>query len=409
MADERTFVLIGASLAGAKAAETLRAEGFDGRVVLVGAERELPYERPPLSKGYLKGEQERSSAFVHEPGWYDEQRVELRLSTRATGLDTSAHEVRLDDGERLRYDKLLLATGSRVLPLQVPGADADGVLYLRELADSDRLKAAAIGAGRRVVIVGGGWIGLEVAAAACASGADVTVLERANLPLARVLGDEVATVFRDLHVERGVRLLTATATREVRTEGGRAVGVITGSGEELPADAVVVGVGVRPEVALAESGGLSVDNGVVVDASLRTSDPDVYAAGDVANAERPLLGRRLRVEHWANALDGGPVAARAMLGQPAIADFLPFFFSDQYDLGMEYVGWADPREARVVVRGDASGRAFHAFWLVDGKVAAGMHANMWDEGIDAVKDLVTSGRRVDPARLGDPSVAFADL
>jgi 3-phenylpropionate/trans-cinnamate dioxygenase ferredoxin reductase subunit len=409
MADERTFVLVGASLAGAKAAETLRAEGFAGRVVLVGAERELPYERPPLSKGYLAGTEERSSTYVHEPGWYEEQSIELRLGTRATGLDPSAHEVQLDTGERLGYDKLLLATGSRVLPLDVPGADADGVLYLRELADCDRLKAAAVGAGRRVVIVGGGWIGLEVAAVACQSGAEVTVLEREHLPLARVLGDEVATVFRDLHVERGVRLLTGTSTREVRTEGGRAVGVVTGSGAELPADAVVVGVGVRPEVALAESGGLTLDNGVAVDASLRTSDPDVYAAGDVANADRPLLGRRLRVEHWANALDSGPVAARAMLGHAATVDFLPFFFSDQYDLGMEYAGWADPKVADVVIRGDAAGRAFYAFWLEDGKVMAGMHANMWDEGIEPVKALVTSRRRVDPGRLSDPAVAFTDL
>ncbi len=408
MAADRVFVAVGGGLAAARAVETLRAEGFDGRLVLVGAEPELPYERPPLSKGYLKGDEERDSTFVHDRAWYDDQRVELRLGTRATGLDPAAHELELAGGERLRYDKLLIATGSDVRPLGVPGADAAGVHYLRTLPDSDRLKAALDGA-ERVVVVGAGWIGLEVTAAARERGDDVTVVEMARLPLQRVLGDEVAAVFRDLHVEHGVRFEFGSGVSQIRTEGGHVVAVVTTTGDELPADAVVVGVGITPATALAESAGLEVADGIVVDATLRSSDPDVYAAGDVADVDRPALGRRVRVEHWANAEDTGPVAARAMLGRDATVDFLPFFFSDQYDLGMEYVGWADPRESRVVMRGDPAKREFSAFWLDGARVAAGMHANLWDQGIDPIKALVLSRRDIDPQRLADPSVPLDSL
>lgn len=408
MPDAPTFVIVGASLAGARAAEALRGGGFTGRLVLVGAEHELPYERPPLSKGYLLGDQERDSAFVFPRAWYAEHDVELRLGVRATGLDTAAHEVTLAGGERLRYDRLLITTGSAVRRLDVPGADAEGVHYLRELADSDALKAALEQA-PRVVVIGAGWIGLEVAAAARQKGAEVTVVEVAALPLQRVLGDEVATVFRDLHVAHGVQFRLGTGIREIRTKGGRAVAVVTADGEELPADLVVAGVGIRPATELAESGGLAVDDGVLVDATHRTSDPDVWAAGDVANVERPVLGRRVRVEHWANAQDGGAAAGRAMLGDGTPFQALPFFFSDQYDLGMEYIGWADPRQAHVVVRGDLAARQFYAFWLANGTVAAGMHANLWDEGIEPVKELIISRRVVDPDRLADPSVPLAEL
>ncbi len=405
MAERETFVIVGASLTGAKAAETLRAEGFAGRIVLIGAEHEIPYERPPLSKGYLLGKEPRDKAYVHPREWYDEQDIDLRLGTVAEAFDTSSHEVTLVGGERLRYDKLLLATGSTVRRLDVPGADLDGVRYLRQLPDSDALKAS-FGEGVRVVVVGAGWIGLEVAAAARIHGCDVTVVEVADLPLQRVLGDEVGRVIADLHTEHGVRLLMGAGVEEVRGDG-RVSGVRTSTGVDLPADLVVAGIGIKPAVELAEAAGLVVRDGVEVDGSLRTSDPDVFAAGDVANIPYPAFGRRLRVEHWANALNGGPAAAKAMLGQDMTYDRLPYFFSDQYDLGLEYVGWADPRDSQVILRGDVPGRMFQTFWLLSGTVQAAMHANMWDEGIEPLKPLV--GRKVDPTRLADPKVALNDV
>ena len=401
------FVIVGGGLAGAKAAETLRAEGYDGEVVLVSAEAERPYERPPLSKGYLLGSDERDSAFVHPKAWYDEHDVQLRLSTRATALDPDAHEVELGHGERLRYEKLLLTTGSIPRRLGVPGAESDGVLYLRELPDSDRIRAT-LTSGARIVVVGAGWIGLEVAAAARHHGADVTVLEVADLPLQRVLGDDIARVFADLHREHDVDLRLGTGVEQFRPVGG-GLSVVDSTGDEIDADAVVVGVGIRPALDLAEAAGLSIDDGVAVDASLRTSAPDVYAAGDVAAAEHPILGTRIRVEHWANALNGGPVAARSMLGQDVVYDELPYFFTDQYDLGMEYIGHAPPGSYdRVVVRGDLAGREFQAFWLSGGRALAGMHVNLWDDGIDPIKEVVASGRVLDPDRLADPAVPLGD-
>jgi 3-phenylpropionate/trans-cinnamate dioxygenase ferredoxin reductase subunit len=407
---EQTFVIVGASLAGAKAAETLRAEGFTGRVLLVGEETERPYERPPLSKGYLLGTAEREEAFVHEPGWYEANRVELRLGTRVTGIDLAAREVELAGGERLRYDKLLLTTGSVVRRLRVPGGDSEGVLYLRRLEDSERIsKAIGPGAGRRIVVIGGGWIGLEVAAAARQRGAEVSLVEVLDLPLQRVLGDELAQVFADLHREQGVDLRLGIGVREIRGAGGGPLAVVLDDGTELSGDAVVVGVGIAPATALAEAAGLEVDSGVLVDAALRTSDPDVYAAGDVANAFNPLFGERLRVEHWANALNGGPAAARSMLGQEIVYDRVPYFYTDQYDLGMEYSGHAGPgRYDQLVYRGDVPGREFVAFWLRDDRVLAGMNVNVWDV-TDAIQDLVRSTRPVDPKKLADPAIPLTDV
>jgi 3-phenylpropionate/trans-cinnamate dioxygenase ferredoxin reductase subunit len=406
---EQTFVIVGASLAGAKAAETLRADGFAGRIVLVGDEKERPYERPPLSKGYLLGTDEREKVFVHKPGWYQEHAVDLRLGTLVTGIDRAAHEVEVAGGERLGYDKLLLATGSVVRRLPVPGGDAEGVLYLRRLEDSERISAAiGSGEGRRIVVIGGGWIGLEVASAARQRGAAVTLVEVLGLPLQRVLGDELAGVFADLHREHGVDLRLATGTREIRASGERSA-VVLNDGTELVADAVIVGVGIAPATALAEAAGLMVDNGVLVDAALRTSDPDIYAAGDVANAFHPVYGERIRVEHWANALNGGPAAARSMLGQDVVYDRIPYFYSDQYDLGMEYSGHAGPgRYDQVVYRGDVPGREFVAFWLRDGRVVAGMNVNVWDV-TDAIQDLVRLARPVDPDKLADPAVPLPEV
>jgi 3-phenylpropionate/trans-cinnamate dioxygenase ferredoxin reductase subunit len=406
-----TFVIVGASLAGAKAAETLRAEGYDGPIALIGEETERPYERPPLSKGYLLGKDPRDKAYVHGADWYRENSVDLRLGRRATALDPVAKTVTLDGYEELPYEKLLLATGSRVRMLDVPGSDLAGVRYLRTITESDALLDQMRGAGR-VVVVGAGWIGLETAAAARTHGAEVSVVEMDTLPLRRVLGDEVATVFADLHREHGVDFHFDAGVREFRGASGRLGSVVLADGTELPADLAVIGVGIRPNTELAESAGLSVDNGVVVDAALRTSDPHVYACGDVMNAENPLLGKRVRVEHWANALNSGKAAAKSMLGQEVVYDRVPYFFSDQYDLGMEYSGYAEPGGYdSVVFRGDVGAREFIAFWVREGRVLAGMNVNVWDV-VDPIQVLVRAGytgKAVDVKALADPGVPLADL
>jgi 3-phenylpropionate/trans-cinnamate dioxygenase ferredoxin reductase component len=406
MAVEDTMVVVGGGLAGAKAAETLRSEGFDGRVVLIAEEPERPYERPPLSKDYLNGGKERDVIYVHDAGWYGEHDVELRTGVRAVSLDPAAHEVELAGGERLGYRALLLATGAAPRRLPLPGADLDGVHYLRTAADSDALKASLASGDRNVVVVGAGWIGLEAAAAARSYGNTVTVVEPQPQPLRAVLGDEIGAVFAQLHRDKGVDLRLSTGVREFRGDGSRVQAVVTDAGE-VPADVVVVGVGVVPRTELAESAGLEIANGVVVDASLRTSAADVYAAGDIAFWPHPRYGRRIRVEHWANALNGGPVAAKAMLGQEVTYDRLPYFFTDQYDLGMEYSGLSGA-DAQVVTRGDTASREFIAFWLEDGRVQAAMNVNIWDV-TDDLQALVRADRPVDTARLADPAVPLKDL
>jgi 3-phenylpropionate/trans-cinnamate dioxygenase ferredoxin reductase subunit len=403
------FIIAGASLAGAKAAETLRAEGHDGQVILIGAENELPYERPPLSKAYLQGKADRDSIFVHPRPWYYESEIDLRLGVAVTGIDRAAHAVTLSDGGTAGYDKLLLTTGSAPRPLPVPGADAGGVLYLRTVEDSDTIKTVLQHA-TRVVIVGAGWIGLETAAAAREAGVEVTLLEVAEVPLLRVLGPEVGRVFADLHRAHGVDLRTSQQLAEITQAGGRADGVRLADGTRIGADAVIVGAGIAPRVELAEAAGLEIDNGVRVDAQLRSSDPDIFAAGDVANAFHPLLRKHIRVEHWANALHQPQTAAKAMLGQAVAFDRIPYFYTDQYDLGMEYSGYVEPGGYdRVVFRGDVGAREFVAFWLGDGgRVLAGMNVNIWDVN-DAVQALVRSGQPVDEAALADPDIPLESL
>jgi 3-phenylpropionate/trans-cinnamate dioxygenase ferredoxin reductase subunit len=403
MSGNSAYVIAGAGLAGAKAAETLRAEGFDGPVVLIGDETERPYERPTLSKEYLQGKAERETIFVHPQAWYADNAVELRLGSPVTGIDRAAHEVTLADGSRVGYAKLLLATGSAPRRLTVPGADADGVLYLRRVGDSDQIRTAFQTASR-VAVIGAGWIGLEATAAARAAGAEVTVLEAAELPLLRVLGREVAQVFADLHRQHGVDLRFGVQVEEISVTGGRASGVRLADGSQVDADVVIVGVGITPNSQLAEAAGLATGNGITVDAGLKSSDPDIFAAGDVASAFHPLLGRHIRVEHWANALNQPQAAARAMLGQDVAYDRVPYFYTDQYDLGMEYAGYVEPGGYdQVVFRGDKDKREFVAFWLSGGRVLAGMNVNVWDVN-DAIQDLVRGGQTVDPARLADPDV-----
>jgi 3-phenylpropionate/trans-cinnamate dioxygenase ferredoxin reductase subunit len=402
-------VVVGAALAGARAVTALREEGHYGPITLVGAEPHLPYERPPLSKGYLMGKDPLESAFVHPEDWYAENDVTLRLSTRAAAIDRDAARVRLADGEELPYDRLLLATGAAPRPLSVSGADELRPHYLRTIEDSNRLKAAFT-AGARVVVVGAGWIGLEAAAAARAAGAEVVVLEYAELPLLRVLGPEMGRVFADLHTDNGVDLRCGVRIASARAGDEPGAGsLVLEDGTEVAGDVVLAGVGVAPDVELARAAALTVDDGVVVDASLRTDDPAVFAAGDVANAFHPRYGRHLRVEHWANALNQPPVAAKAMLGKEASYERLPYFFSDQYDLGMEYTGWVAPGEYdRVVVRGDLAAREFIAFWTAEDRVLAGMNVNVWDV-TGPIGDLIRSGRPVDAGKLADPDVPLDEL
>ena len=391
-----TFVIVGASLAGAKAAETLRDEGFDGRIVLVGAEAERPYERPPLSKEYLRGEAGREKLWVHDDAsFYDEHDIELRLATTVTDLDLGARAVVLGD-ERLAFDGLLLTTGATPRRLDVPGADLDGVHYLRSVESSDAIRAR-LDRGGKVVVVGAGWIGSEAAASARQRGLDVTIVEPAAVPLERVLGPEMGAVYRDAHAEHGVELLLGTGVDAF--EGAGAVErVRTSDGRTVDCDFVIVGIGVAPETGLAERAGLTVDNGIVVDGALRTSVPGVFAAGDVARHEHPLYGP-LRVEHWSNALHQGPAAARSMLGSDEPYDRIPYFFSDQYDVGMEYSGNVIGA-ARLVVRGDTASREFIAFWLDGERLVAGMNVNVWDVQ-DRIRELIAAGTPVDDAALAD--------
>ncbi|MEU3921848.1 FAD-dependent oxidoreductase [Streptomyces sp. NPDC029004] len=408
MAANTAIVIVGASLAGAKAAQALREEAFDGPIMLLGEENEHPYERPPLSKGYLLGKDERDKVYVHPPQWYPEHDVDLRLGATVTAIAPAGHEVTLASGSRLGYAKLLLTTGSSPRRLPVPGADLDGVLYLRRLADSDRIKETFESASR-VAVIGAGWIGLETAAAARAAGLQVTVLEASELPLLRVLGREVSQIFADLHTDHGVDLRAGVQVAEITGADGRVNGVLLADGTRIDADAVIVGVGITPNTGLAEAAGLEIDNGIRVDAQLRSSHPDIYAAGDVANAFHPLLGKHIRVEHWANALNQPKTAAQSMLGQDVNYDRIPYFFTDQYDLGMEYTGYVEPGGYdQVVFRGRTDTREFIAFWLAGGRVLAGMNVNVWDV-TDPIRALVTAGHPVDPARLADPDVPLNDL
>lgn len=408
MTTPSTHIIVGGGLAGAKAAEALREKGFEGRIVLFGAEDRLPYERPPLSKDYLAGKKTLDEFTVQTADWYAEHQVELRLGTQVTSVDLAGHTVGIADGGQENYDKLLLATGSSSRRPPIPGADADGVHYLRTIDDASEL-LETLKTGATLAIVGAGWIGLEVAAGARGRDAEVVVVETAELPLLGALGREAAEVFARLHRDHGVDLRLKTQVEEITTEDGRATGLRLGDGSTVRADAVLVAVGAKPNVELAQGAGLTTgDGGVLVNASLRTSDADVYAVGDIAAAEHPLLGTRIRTEHWANALKQPAVAAAGMLGNPGSYDELPYFFTDQYDLGMEYVGHA-PDYRRTVFRGEVDGGEFTVFWLdAADRVLAGMNVNVW-EGLNHIKSLVRSRTPVDAGRLADTKVPLPDL
>jgi 3-phenylpropionate/trans-cinnamate dioxygenase ferredoxin reductase subunit len=404
MPTDQRFVIVGAGLAGACAAQTLREEGFDGRLILIGAEAERPYERPPLSKDYLRRDTA-EKPYVHAAELYREHDIELWTSTRVAGIDTGLQELLLEGERRLGYDRLLLTTGGRPRRLDVPGSELAGIHYLRTLADSE-LIADRIERQERLVVVGSGWIGAEIAASAREKGCEVTMLEMSSLPLERVLGPELGQIYLDIHREHGVEFLSETTVE--RFEGtGHVERVVTHDGAAIDTNFVVIGIGVAPRGGLAEAAGIRVDNGVLVDERLETNVPGVFAAGDVANAEHPFYGRRIRVEHWANARSQGQAAARSMLGQAVSYDEIPYFFSDQYDVGMEYSGYATSWD-EVVFRGDVSARKFIAFWVQAGRVVAGMNVNTWDVH-DAIRDLIRSRELVDVDQLRNSEIAIADV
>ena len=407
MADSKTFVIIGGGLGGAKAAEALRDKGFDGKIVLLADEEYLPYERPPLSKDFLAGKKSLGDFTVHDSEWYRKNKIELRTDTEAVAIDPAAHTVSLSDDSNVRYDKLLLATGSRPRWLTIPGADATGVHYLRKYDDASNLDTA-LKEGTSLAIVGAGWIGLEVAASARQRGVDVTVVETAKVPLSAAVGVEVGKVFAQLHRDHGVDLRLETEVKAITTEDGKATGLKLGDGSTVAADRVLIAVGAQPNIELAERAGLpTADGGVLVDASLCSGNPDIYAVGDIAAAEHPLFEERIRTEHWANALKQPDVAAAGMLGEPGEYQELPYFFTDQYDLGMEYAGHA-PSYQRVVFRGDKAAREFVAMWLdTENRVLAGMQVNVWD-ALDDIKSLIRKKAPVDPDSLADPKVPLSD-
>jgi 3-phenylpropionate/trans-cinnamate dioxygenase ferredoxin reductase component len=403
------FVLVGGGLTTARAAEALRSEGYDDDVVIVTAEPHHPYERPPLSKDYLRGEAERDAVFPLDEAWYSEHGVTVRTNETVVGLDPGAHTLTLSDGATLPFAKLLLAPGSTPRPLDAVGTDLAGVHYLRTLDDSDQistmlLEASLEGVGR-VTVVGDGWIGLEVAASARSLGLDVTVVGRGSHPLGRVLGPEMGAFYARVHAEHGVQLHHRTAATRLRGSDGRVTGVDLSDGTHVAADVVVIGIGASPNVGLAEAAGLdlrsfALGGGVAVDGTLATSHPDIFAAGDVASVPSPHYGRPLRVEHWSAAQETGAHAGRAMLGADDPYDKLPYFYSDQFDVGMEYTGWVDVPGGYddVVVAGDVAAREFVAFWLLDGHVMAGMAVNVWEQ-MERVEELIRSQRKVSTAEL----------
>jgi 3-phenylpropionate/trans-cinnamate dioxygenase ferredoxin reductase component len=408
MNTQPSFVIVGGGMAGGLAAQTLREEGFEGKIILLGQEPNPPYERPPLSKDYLQGKADRDSIFVHPEPWYAEHAVELALGSAVTSLDPTSRTLTTAAGSQLSYDKLLLATGSKPRRLEMPGADLDGVYYLRNLEDSDRLKIEFARA-NRVVIIGAGWIGLETAAAARAAGLEVTLLVSGDLPLEHVLGPEAAPIFDELHRSHGVDLRYRTTAAELTGKHGAAAGVRLSDGTWIEADMIIVGVGVLPRTELAAEASLKIDNGIIVDEHLRTSDPDVFAAGDIAHAYNPRLGRHIRVEHWANARRQGAVAAKAMLGQDADDVRPSYFFTDQYDLGMEYTGDIGPAGYdQVIFRRYPDPGQMIVFWLHEQRIQAGMNINIWDVAED-IERLILSARRFNADALADPAVPLASL
>jgi 3-phenylpropionate/trans-cinnamate dioxygenase ferredoxin reductase component len=407
------FVIVGAALAGASAAAALREGGFAGELTLIGAEPLMPYNRPPLSKGYLRGQDRFEDQLVNPPAYYAEHGITLRLGVRADAIDATRRIVSLERGDEVPYDRLLVATGGRNRTLTTPGADLPGIFQLRTVEDCDRIRAAAK-PGRRAVVIGMGFIGSEVAASLRQMGIEVTAVEGHPVPLARVLGPEVGAVLAGIHREKGVELVLEDSVA-VFEGAGRVERVRTTKGRVLPCDFVVAGIGIVPNAELLAAAGATVDNGVLVDEHCRTSLPDVYAAGDVANHLHPVFGR-LRVEHWNNGYRQGRAAARAMLDGAEPYDYMHSFWSDQYEHVVEYIGFA-PTWDRLVFRGDPAGRKFLGFYLKDGVVRAAMGLDRGgdpedpkgDSELAVVAGLIRDRVPADPGRLADESVDLKRL
>ncbi|MET4004105.1 3-phenylpropionate/trans-cinnamate dioxygenase ferredoxin reductase subunit [Arthrobacter sp. UYCu511] len=396
------MVIIGGGLTAATAAESLRKEGWDGAITIVADEAEIPYQRPPLSKGFLAGKEGEDALLPLPANWYPENNVTLRTGTAATALDPAAHTVTLADGTVLSYAKALIATGAAPRRIPFPGVELKGVYTFRTKADSVAMKELLTGGGKNVVMIGSGWIGMEIAATATELGNKVALMGLEEVPLSVAIGAQLGTVFTNRHKEAGVQFELPASAAEIQGSDGRVTSVLTTTGVTLPADIVIVAVGVVPNISLAKGAGLTINNGIEVDASLHTSAADVFAAGDVANAMHPVTGMHARSEHWANAIASGKVAAKSMLGKDAVLDDIPYFYTDQFDLGMEYSGFgALTKDAEVVIRGDLEKREFIAFWVLEGRVVAGMNVNIWDVQ-DAIKALISSGRTIDTAKLADP-------
>ena len=409
MSEKKQFIIVGGGLAGVSAAEELRKQGFDGGIKIVGKENHAPYIRPPLSKGYLNGSDGLDAVYVHPETWYGENSIELMTGTKVFGVNAQDKEITISGGRPLSYDKLLLATGSSPRLLTIDGAELGGVYYLRTLEDSQKLRGELAEGGRNLVLIGSGWIGMEVGATARTLGNEVTILERDPIPLANAIGDEMGTLFADYHREKGVKLRTSVMVERILGNHGKVTGVELAGGEVVPADMVLIGVGAVPNVALADDAGIITENGIVTDQAMQTSDPDIFAAGDVANAFHPLANMRLRSEHWANALNEGPAAARGMLGQNESFEDIPYFYTDQFDLGMEYSGYGPmTRGAEIVYRGDKAAREFVAFWIKDERVVAGMNVNVWDVN-EQVQRLIKSQKVVDLSKLTDATVPLEEI
>lgn len=406
---EPGIIIIGGGLTAATAAETLRKEGWDGPVTIVADEAEVPYQRPPLSKGFLAGKEGEDALLPLPATWYPENNVTLMTGIAATALNPQSHTVTLANGTTLPYTKVLLATGAAPRRIPFPGVDLEGVYTFRAKADSVALKELFTGGGKNVALIGSGWIGMEIAATATELGNKVVLMGLEEVPLSAAIGAQLGTVFTDRHKEAGVRFELPASAAEILGTDGHVSSVLTTTGVTIPADVVIVAVGVVPNIALAQDAGLTINNGIEVDSALRTSAPDVFAAGDVANALHPVTGTHARSEHWANAIASGKVAAKSMLGKDAALDDIPYFYTDQFDLGMEYSGFgALTKDAELVIRGDLAKREFIAFWVLDGRVVAGMNVNIWDVQ-DAIKDLISSRRTVDTAALADPQTPFERL
>jgi 3-phenylpropionate/trans-cinnamate dioxygenase ferredoxin reductase subunit len=394
------YVIVGASLAGATAAITLREEGADGDVILIGAEREPPYERPPLSKAYLRGDVPFDKALVRPAAFYATHGIQTMFGTRATRIDPLARVVELEDHRRVPFDALLIATGGRNRRVSIPGGDLEGIYSLRTVRDADRIRAEMI-AGRRAVVVGMGFIGSEVAASLRQKGLEVVAIDPSKTPLFHVLGEAVGQTIAELHRAHGVR--TVFEDPVVAFEGTRRVGgVVTKGGLRLGCDLAVVGIGIEVAVEWLGDSGIHVDNGVVVDEYCQTNVSGIYAAGDVANHYHPVFNRRIRVEHWQNAIKQGAVAARNMRGKRIAYDEIPWFWSDQYEANLQYAGFHTKWE-QLVVRGRLESGGYLACYVNNGRIDAAVGLNRAKD-VRRVIPLIKARRAVNLEQLRDESV-----